>query len=163
MLTSSSTPGSVKAEVDTECSGLFFSALIPGYGYSHTTAACSAQGSICRAQHGVRANSITNIKKVQRMIFRSKAANGVAIIYLLLVLAAFVIMVATMDSTPVSGIILVLLTLPWSALLDALEAGDGASPLTSGLLLVGGGLVNALLIYLAVGAVAALIGRTGKP
>ncbi len=97
------------------------------------------------------------------MIFRSKAATGVAIVYLLLVVAAFVIMVATMDSTPMSGIFLVLLTLPWPALLDALGPGDGASSLTSGLLLVGGGLVNALLLYLAVGAVASLIGRTGKP
>ena len=79
---------------------------------------------------------------------KSRIALAVSISYLLLVLLSFVIMLASLDSTPMAGIFLVILTQPWPIILGKLQDGSGGNySLLNGLFLLAGGLLNGLLLY----------------
>ena len=75
-------------------------------------------------------------------------ARILAGIYLLAVIAAFFLMLATLRSTAMSGIFLVLATLPWPMVLDQLQNFFQLdSALFNGLFLLAGGVVNSFLLY----------------
>ncbi len=78
----------------------------------------------------------------------SRAAIIISSLYLAVVAASLLIMWMTVDETAMSGIFLVLLTLPWSFLLtwvqDLLPV-DGL--IFNALFLVSGGLVNTAILY----------------
>ncbi len=93
---------------------------------------------------------------------RSRVALVIALVYGLLVIAAFVIMLATLQSTPMAGIFLVLLTQPWPALVGALDGGQSGSALVSGILLLAGGMVNGVLLYVLVRVVYKLFSRKAE-
>jgi hypothetical protein len=79
---------------------------------------------------------------------KSRIALVISISYLLLVLLSFGIMLATLDSTPMAGIFLVILTQPWPIILGNLQDGSGGNhTLLNGLFLLAGGLLNGLLLY----------------
>ncbi|MBW1634643.1 MAG: hypothetical protein JRJ68_00080 [Deltaproteobacteria bacterium] len=77
-----------------------------------------------------------------------KFAVMVSSLYLLAVVAAFVVMLITADDTPMSGIFLVMLTFPWSMVLtraqDVLHVNSAGF---NGLFLLAGGLVNGFIFY----------------
>jgi hypothetical protein len=87
---------------------------------------------------------------------KSKTARIIVSVYLLLVIASFLIMIFTAASTPMAGIFLVLFTYPWPGILDKLV---GSSPqnsvLFNGLFLLAGGLINGFVLYVVI----SLIGR----
>ena len=79
---------------------------------------------------------------------KSRIALVISISYLLLVLLSFGIMLTTLDSTPMAGIFLVILTQPWPIILGKLQDGSGGNyTLLNGLFLLAGGLLNGLLLY----------------
>jgi hypothetical protein len=70
-------------------------------------------------------------------------------LYLLMVAVSFILMLATQNDSPMSGIFLVMVTAPWSLLLTWLLNTVHLSPtsLTNGLFLLAGGLVNGYILY----------------
>ena len=78
----------------------------------------------------------------------SRAGLTVALLYLLVVIASFIIMLATQIDTPMSGIFLVMVTPPWALALGALQkVFHTDSTLFAGLFLLAGGAVNAVVLY----------------
>ena len=78
----------------------------------------------------------------------SKAASIITGLYLLALIASVLIMITTSDDTVMSGIFLVLVSMPWSFVLTRLqEALSLDSMLFNTLFLVAGGLLNAFLGY----------------
>ena len=81
---------------------------------------------------------------------RSTAAVIVTSLYLLAVVVSLVIMVLTVDDTAMSGIFLVLVTMPWSFALmwlqDTMALPGNAMFLQASLLTVGG-LFNGFILY----------------
>ena len=79
---------------------------------------------------------------------RSKIAVAITILYLLALSASLVIMILTVDDTPMSGIFLVMVTMPWSFLLgwikDLLQI---ESLLVTTIFLVSCGLLNSFILY----------------
>lgn len=81
----------------------------------------------------------------------AKIARTITIAYLLLVFLSFFIMIITLDSTPMAGIFLVLLTYPWPTIVGMLGDGSpGNSALINGLLLLAGGILNGFLLYVLI-------------
>ena len=84
---------------------------------------------------------------------KSKTSTTAVIItslYLLAVAASFIIMLMTTDDTPMSGIFLVMVTLPWSILLTWIQSAlhlDSIPMMLNGLFLLAGGLVNSFVLY----------------
>jgi len=69
-------------------------------------------------------------------------------LYLVAVTAALVVMLLTVDDTPMSGIFLVFLTFPWSLLLNRIQdVFHVSSALFNGLFLYAGGLINGGILY----------------
>ena len=79
---------------------------------------------------------------------RSKIAVGVTILYLIALAASLVVMVMTVDDTAMSGIFLVMVTMPWAMALgwlkDLLQID---SMLFTTVFLVSGGLLNSFILY----------------
>ncbi len=79
---------------------------------------------------------------------RSRTAVIITSLYLLTVAASLIIMWMTADETAMSGIFLVLFTLPWAPVLtwiqDALQLDSLPA---SGLLLAAGGMLNGFILY----------------
>ena len=80
---------------------------------------------------------------------KSTAAVLIAGIYLMAVIAAFVIMLVTAADTAMSGIFLLVLTAPWSLLLSWLLnlVQSNPAPLVNGIFLLVGGAVNTYILY----------------
>lgn len=81
---------------------------------------------------------------------KSRAAVLITSLYLLAVAASFVIMLMTAADTPMSGIFLVMLTLPWSIMLSWIQGAlhlDSMPLMLNGLFLLAGGLVNSFVLY----------------
>ena len=78
----------------------------------------------------------------------SKAAVIISSLYLLAVVASFVIMLMTADDTPMSGIFLVLVTMPWSPLLSWIQNSFQLDSVAfNSLFLLAGGTVNSFILY----------------
>jgi len=78
----------------------------------------------------------------------STVAVIITSLYLLSVAASFLIMLMTADDTAMSGIFLVLATLPWSILLTWLQdAFQFSSMAFNGLFMVAGGVLNSFILY----------------
>jgi hypothetical protein len=78
----------------------------------------------------------------------STVAVIITSLYLLSVAASFLIMLMTADDTAMSGIFLVLATLPWSILLTWLQdTFQFNSMVFNGLFLVAGGVLNSFILY----------------
>lgn len=78
----------------------------------------------------------------------SKSAVVVTGLYLLAVLASLLIMGTTVDDTPMSGIFLILVTMPWSLLLTRIQGLlSFDSMMLNTLFLVAGGLLNSVILY----------------
>ena len=79
---------------------------------------------------------------------KSRAGLVVASLYLMIVIASFVIMLATQSDTPMSGIFLVMVTPPWTLALGALQKlFHTDSTLFAGIFLLAGGVINAAVLY----------------
>ena len=75
-------------------------------------------------------------------------AITVSALYLTVVILSFVILLISADDTAMSGIFLVLATIPWPFLLTQLQhVFQVESPLLNGIFLLAGGTVNALILY----------------
>ncbi len=78
----------------------------------------------------------------------SKAVVVATGLYLLVVLASLLIMLTTVDDTPMSGIVLILVTMPWSLLLTRIQGLlSFDSMMLNTLFLVAGGLLNSVILY----------------
>ena len=80
---------------------------------------------------------------------KSATAVVLAALYLLVVIAAFVVMLATMADTPMSGIFLIMITATWSLLLSGLLniVHLSPTPLIYGLFILIGGAGNSYILY----------------
>ncbi len=75
-------------------------------------------------------------------------AITISALYLTVVILSFVIMLISADDTAMSGIFLVLATIPWVFLLTQLQnIFQLDSPLLNGIFLLAGGTVNTLILY----------------
>jgi hypothetical protein len=93
---------------------------------------------------------------------KSKAALVIAGLYMLVVVAAFIVMLATSSDTAMSGIFLVMLTPPWPLALGALQKIlQTDSSLFASLFLLAGGAVNSAVLYRIIALVAARVSRSG--
>lgn len=91
---------------------------------------------------------------------KSRIAIGISTVYILLAVLSFVIMIIARDSTPMSGIFLVLLTQPWPAIITKfIGTRLGDSAIVNGLFLLIGGMINGLLIYLLLNLLIRMIKR----
>ncbi|MBW2328221.1 MAG: hypothetical protein JRF04_01115 [Deltaproteobacteria bacterium] len=80
----------------------------------------------------------------------STTAVIITSLYLSAVAASLIIMLMTADDTAMSGIFLVMVTLPWSILLSWIQGALhlGSIPMMlNGLFLLAGGLVNSFILY----------------
>ncbi len=81
----------------------------------------------------------------------SKVASVFTGLYLLALIASVLIMVTTSDDTAMSGIFLVLVSMPWTFMLSGLQDAFALdSMLFNTLFLVAGGLLNGLIIYISI-------------
>jgi hypothetical protein len=83
-------------------------------------------------------------------------------LYLSAVAASFIIMLMTADDTPMSGIFLVMVTLPWSILLTWIQSAlhlDSIPMMLNGLFLLAGGLVNSFVLYKIISFIAGRFSR----
>ena len=79
---------------------------------------------------------------------RSIVAVSITLLYLIALLASLVIMLMTAEETAMSGIFLVMVTMPWTMLLGWLkELLQTDSMLLSTVFLISGGLVNSFVLY----------------
>ncbi len=69
-------------------------------------------------------------------------------------------MLLTIDTTPMAGIFLVMVTIPWPNIVGV-YAGDSA--LINGLLLLGGGLINGIVLYGVTAFIVSTIRNRKKP
>lgn len=77
-----------------------------------------------------------------------KTATVVTSLYLSVVIISLAAMFMTKDDTAMSGIFLVLVTLPWSLLLSWIQGALHFNSITmTTLLLVAGGLLNSVILY----------------
>ena len=84
--------------------------------------------------------------KEKRTIY--KAAVVVTSLYLSAFIVSLVVMFMPKDDTPMSGIFLVLVTLPWSLLLSWIQEALHSNSMTiTILLLMVGGLMNSVILY----------------
>jgi hypothetical protein len=92
---------------------------------------------------------------------KAKAALIIAGLYMLVVFAAFIVMLATSSDTTMSGIFLVMLTPPWPLALGALQKiFQTDSNLFAGLFLLAGGAVNSAVLYRIIAFIASRISRS---
>ena len=90
----------------------------------------------------------------------STAAIIITSLYLLAVAASFVIMLMTADDTPMSGIFLVMVTLPWSFVLTLIQDTFHFTSMGfNGLFLLTGGLVNSFVLYKLISFIAGRLSR----
>ena len=88
------------------------------------------------------------------------AAVIITSLYLLAVAASFVIMLMTADDTPMSGIFLVMVTLPWSFVLTLIQDTFHFNSMGfNGLFLLTGGLVNSFVLYKLISFIAGRFSR----
>lgn len=91
---------------------------------------------------------------------KSKIALIIVSVYLFLVIASFLVMIATVASTPMAGIYLVLFTLPWPGILDQLVgSSEQSSVWFNGLFLLAGGLINGFVLYVVISFIGRLFQR----
>jgi hypothetical protein len=84
--------------------------------------------------------------KEKRKIY--KAAVVVTSLYLSAFMVSLAVMFMTKDDAAMSGIFLVLVTLPWSLLLSWIQEALHSNSITiTTLLLVAGGLMNSVILY----------------
>lgn len=77
-----------------------------------------------------------------------KFPAALASLYLASVVASFILMLVTANDTPMSGIFLILVTLPWSLLLSRLQEMFHVNSVGfNGLFLLMGGLLNCYFLY----------------
>jgi hypothetical protein len=75
-------------------------------------------------------------------------AITISALYLTVVILSFIIMLISADDTAMSGIFLVLTTIPWPFLLTQIQnIFHVDSPLLNGIFLLAGGTLNALILY----------------
>jgi hypothetical protein len=78
----------------------------------------------------------------------SRAAVIITSLYLLAVSASFIIMLMTVSTTPMSGIFLIMVTLPWTFALSMIQNMLHLdSILFNGLFLTAGGIINSCILY----------------
>ena len=86
---------------------------------------------------------------------KSKTAIVVTALYLLVVAASFIIMLITAGDTAMSGIFLILVTLPWSFSLTWAQDRFLLNSLGfNGLFLAAGGLFNSFILYKLISSIA---------
>jgi len=79
---------------------------------------------------------------------KSTAAVIITFLYLLAVATSFIIILITADDIPMSGIFLILVTLPWSFILTWIQDSLHLSSMGfNGLFLVTGGLLNSFILF----------------
>ena len=84
--------------------------------------------------------------KEKRTVY--KAAVVVTSLYLSAVIISLAVMFMTKDNTAMSGIFLVLVTMPWSLLLSWIQEALHFDSITiTTFLLVAGGLMNSIILY----------------
>jgi hypothetical protein len=77
-----------------------------------------------------------------------KFPAALASLYLAAVVASFILMLMTADDTPMSGIFLILVSLPWSLVLSRVQEIFHVNSVGfNGLFLLTGGLLNGFLLY----------------
>ncbi len=78
----------------------------------------------------------------------SKVAIAITSLYLLALIASLLVMFTTTGDTSMSGIFLVVVSIPWPMVLTQIQNALALdSMLFNTLFLIGGGLLNALIIY----------------
>ncbi len=78
----------------------------------------------------------------------SKLAAAITCLYLLALIASVLVMFTTTGDTSMSGIFLVVVSIPWPMVLTQIQNALALdSMLFNTLFLIGGGLLNALIIY----------------
>ena len=91
---------------------------------------------------------------------KSKTAVVLSLLYLLVVVASFILMLTTQNDTPMSGIFLVMITPPWALVLGAVnQLFQTESSLVAGLVLLAGGTVNCFILYQIISFTAARFSR----
>ena len=106
--------------------------------------------------------SHSNYKINQSKSNKSRAAVLITSLYPLAVAASLIIMLMTAEDTPMPGIFLVMVTLPWSILLTWIQGALhlDSIPLTlNGLFLLAGGLVNSFVLYKLISFIAGRFSR----
>lgn len=94
-----------------------------------------------------RLDTITvGLFKEKRTVY--KTAVVVTSLYLSAVIVSLAVMFITKNNTAMSGIFLVLVTMPWSLLLSWIQEALHSNSITiTTLLLVAGGLMNSIILY----------------